>query len=445
MADVHPFRGIQYNPSKIKEFSEVVAPPYDIISPAEQENHYAKSPYNVIRLILGKEFPTDTDTDNRYTRAARFFKEWQETRVLTRDKEPSLYFYSQEFSVQERRFVREGFFALVRLEEYEKGVIIPHERTLSGPKVDRLMLMRSCQANFSPVFMLYADNSNDVMNRLKSGITVKPLIEVRDKDGVLHQFWRVKEQKILSEVEARFKKEPLFIADGHHRYETALNYRNEQRQKKAGYTGKESFNYMMMYLTPIEGKGMVILPYHRVLHSLSDFEFSAFEKKISETFDFETLNFYPENEREVRNHFIKRLEEKGRAGHAFGLCARGVNAYHILTLKQGCLRRKSDSSAVSQLDVMILESFIFDQILGITSERLREQKNIEYCHDSEEAFHLVREKGLQLACLLNPTRIEEVKSVALQGETMPQKSTYFYPKLLSGLLINPLDPEEEIG
>jgi uncharacterized protein (DUF1015 family) len=236
MADVHPFRGIQYNPLRIKEFREVVAPPYDIISPSEQEDHYARSPYSIIRLILGRKFPTDTDTDNRYTRAARFFKEWQETQVLTRDKEPSLYFYEQEFSVQGKSFVREGFFALVRLEEYEKGVIIPHERTLSGPKVDRLMLMRSCQANFSPVFMLYADNSNDVINRLKSGITAKPLIEVRDKDGVLHQFWRVKEQKILSEVGERFKKEPLFIADGHHRYETALNYRNECRQKKSKYT-----------------------------------------------------------------------------------------------------------------------------------------------------------------------------------------------------------------
>jgi len=200
MPEIHPFKCIVYNPAKIKDFNKVVAPPYDIISPSGQEEYYAKSPYNVIRLILGKEFPTDTDSDNRYSRAASFFREWQEEQILMRDGEPSLYFYAQEFSVEGRSFVREGFFALVKLEEYEKKIIIPHERTLSGPKVDRLMLMRSCQANFSPVFMLYADNSNDVINRLKSGVTAKPLIEVRDKDGVLHQFWRVKEQKILSEV-----------------------------------------------------------------------------------------------------------------------------------------------------------------------------------------------------------------------------------------------------
>jgi uncharacterized protein (DUF1015 family) len=445
MAEIHPFKGIVYNPAKITDFSTVVAPPYDIISPSEQEGYYAKNPYNVIRFILGKESSADTDSDNRYTRAASFFKKWQEDQILIRDKEPSFYFYVQEFSAQGKSFVREGFFALVRLEEYDRGVIIPHERTLSGPKVDRLKLMRSCQANFSPVFLLYPDSGNEVTGQLRSGIIDSPLIEVRDEKGVLHKFWRVVNQEILSWVKARLAKEPLFIADGHHRYETALNYRNECRQKKSNCTGKEGFNYMMMYLTPLEGKGLVILPYHRVLHSLSNFDFSTFEKKLKETFEVETLTFYPESEHDARHIFLKRLEEKGRDSHAYGLFARGANAYHILTLKKNSVTSESKTSPVSCLDVTILESLIFNQILGITSERLREQKNIEYCHDSEEAFHLVREKGLQLAFLLNPTRIEEVKAVALKGETMPQKSTYFYPKLLSGLVINRLDPEEEIG
>jgi uncharacterized protein (DUF1015 family) len=442
MSDIRPFRGIRYNPARINDFSTAVAPPYDIISPAEQESYYAKSTYNVIRLILGKEFSTDTDFDSRYTRAARFFKEWQDERILIRDEEPSFYFYAQEFSVQGKRFTREGFFALVRLEEYDKGIIIPHEKTLSGPKVDRLKLMQTCQANFSPVFGLYPDSRDEVIGQMKSAITGDPLIEVRDKDDVRHQFWRITNQEIISEVKAKLEKEPLFIADGHHRYETALNYRNECRQKKSNYTGKESFNYMMMYLTPLEGEGLVILPYHRVLHSLSNFDFSAFEKQVRETFEVETLAFHPEGEYDTRHIFLRRLEEKGGNGHAYGLFARGVNAYYILTLKQESVSQESKTSPVRSLDVTILEALIFNQILGITSERLRELKNIEYCHNSEEAFHLVKERGFQLAFLLNPTRIEEVKTVALRGETMPQKSTYFYPKLLSGLVINPLGTEE---
>jgi uncharacterized protein (DUF1015 family) len=444
MADIHPFRGIRYNPAKIADFSTVVAPPYDIISPSEQEGYYAKSPHNIIRLILGKKFPADTNSENRYTRADRFFKEWQEEQILVRDEESSLYFYTQEFLVREKRFISEGFFALVRMEEYKKGIIIPHERTLSAPKTDRLKLMRACQANFSPVFVLYPDIRDEVIGQLKSGITRNPLIEVRDKEGVFHQFWRVRDPEILSRIKVRLEKEPLFIADGHHRYETALNYRSECRLKKADYSGRESFNYMMMYLTPLEGKGLVILPYHRVLYSLPSFEFPSFEKKVQEAFDIETLSFHPENEHEVRNKFLIQLEKKGSDAHVYGLLTKGGNAYYILTLKRDRVRKESTSSPVSHLDVTILESLVFNQILGITSERLREQKNIEYCHVSEEAFHLVRDKGLQLAFILNPTRIEEVKEVALSGETMPQKSTYFYPKLLSGLVINRLDPEEEI-
>jgi uncharacterized protein (DUF1015 family) len=304
--------------------------------------------------------------------------------------------------------------------------------------------MQACQANFSPVFVLYPDKGDELIRYLKSGITGDPLIEIRDKKEVLHQFFPISDRGILSWVKGKLERKPLFIADGHHRYETALAYRNELRRKKPHYTGNESFNYMMMYLTSIEGKGLVILPYHRVLHSLSSFKFSTFEKKVKETFDIETLPFHQEGERETRTNFLKRLEKKGKDGHAFGLFVRGVNVYYILTLKPDSSTEGGIASHVSQLDVTILESLIFNKILGITSEQLRVQKNIEYVHDSEEAFYLIRDRGFQLAFILNPTRIEEVKAVATNGETMPQKSTYFYPKLLSGLVINRLDPDEEI-
>lgn len=444
MAEIYPFKGIRYNPEKISDMSLVVAPPYDVISPAEQEEYYAKSPYNIVRLILGKEFPTDSDTNNRYTRAAHFFTNWLENQVLIQDNEPSFYFYSQEFFLKDKRLVREGFFALIKLEEYRNGIIIPHERTLSAPKEDRFNLMCSCRANFSPIFLIYNDSGNKVLEKLKSEIKTKPLIEVKDEKGIVHRLWRLRGVELHKKIKESFNELPLIIADGHHRYETALRYRDECRKSRLKVTGREGFEYMMVYLTPFEGEGLVILPYHRVLHNLPGFDFYLFEKKVKETFEIETITFSYDEEKNACKFFLKRLEEKGRDGHAFGIFAHGVNAYYLLTIPDTQIERKEEFSLVNSLDVTILEKQVFEKILGIKSEHLKAQKNIGYIHDSEEAIRLVRDGGRQLAFLLNPPKKEEVRDIALRGETMPQKSTYFYPKLLSGLVINLLD-QEEIG
>lgn len=447
MAIVVPFKGVLYNPQKIDDVNKVTAPPYDIISPEQQEKYYQNSPHNVIRLILGKQFPGDTGSDNRYTRAASFFSQWQEESILIRDTDPCFYFYHQEFAGPGgKRVVREGFVGLVRLEDKDKGVVIPHEKTLDKPKADRLKLMEACQTNFSAIFSLYSDAEDGVNQMLKKVIDAAPLLEVTDEDKTLHQLWRVSQGHVLREVSSWLKDSPLFIADGHHRYETALNYRNLQLNKYPQSTGKESYNYVMMYLTSMEAEGLVIMPYHRVIQNLTGFNFSSFEKRLEDYFDIKTFAFKKENRMQVWNEFNEQLEEHGKTRPAFGMVGSGQHCYHLLVLKtEAFLSLTGDdegSESLKKLDVNVIESIVFKKVLGITSKDLQQQQNITYVHNGMEGLELVQTKGYQLAFLLNPTKSSEIRNIASRGETMPQKSTFFYPKLLSGLVINKIVPEE---
>ena len=449
MAIVVPFRGVLYSLEKIDDFSKVTAPPYDIISPEQQEGYYQNSPYNVIRLILGKQFPDDSDSDNRYTRAASFFNKWQEESVLRRDTDPSFYFYHQEFSGPGgRRMARDGFIGLVRLEEKEKGVVIPHEKTLDKPKADRLQLMEACKANFSSIFSLYSDSGDVINQMLRKVIDGLPLYAVTDEDTTLHQLWRVSQEDVIKEVFQRLKDNPLFIADGHHRYETALNYRNLELKKHPQSTGKEPYNYVMMYLTSMEGEGLVILPYHRVIQNLEGFNFSSFERELEKYFEIKPFDFNQENQMQVWNKFNEQLQENGKKLPAFGMYGSGQNCYHLLILKKEELLSMTDdeegSESLKKLDVNIIESIIFKRVLRISSKDLQQQQNITYVHESMGGLELVQTKGYQLAFFLNPTKASEIRDIASRGETMPQKSTFFYPKLLSGLVINKIVLDELI-
>ena len=447
MAIVVPFRGVLYNSRKTEDFSKVTAPPYDIISPEQQERYYQNSPHNVIRLILGKQSPDDSSTDNRYTRASVFFNKWQEESILERDTDPSFYVYHQEFSGPGgERIARDGFVGLVRLEDKDKGVVIPHEKTLDKPKADRLKLMEACQTNFSAIFSLYSD-AEDVINRMfKKAIDDAPLLEVTDEDKTLHQLWRVSQGHVLKEVSLRLKDSSLFIADGHHRYETALNYRNLERKKYPQSTGKESYNYVMMYLTSMEAEGLVIMPYHRVIQNLKGFDFASLKNKLEDYFEIKSFAFNQENRIQVWNEFNKQLAEDGKQQPAFGMVGSGQNCYHLLVLKReeflSLTGDEGGSESLKKLDVNVIESIIFKKVLGITSKDLQQQQNITYVHDGMEGLELVQAKGYQLAFLLNSTKSSEIRDIASRGETMPQKSTFFYPKLLSGLVINKIVPEE---
>ena len=449
MAIVIPFRGILYNQEKVGDCKQVTAPPYDIISPEQQDQYYEKSEFNVIRLILGKQFPDDTEKNNRYTRAADTFNQWQEESILKRDEEPALYYYHQEFSVPGGgREARDGFICLVRLEDKEKGVVIPHEKTLDKPKADRLQLMKFCSANFSQIFSLYSDPEDGVLQLLKEGIKGAPLIDVTDEDQTLHQLWRVSKSEVLSEVSQRLSEQSLFIADGHHRYETALNYRNYMAADQPHKTGKEPFNYVMMYLTPMESEGMLILPYHRVIHNIEQFNFGFFEKKLNEYFEVTSFPFNGNTKPDVWKQFNKQLQERGKIRPAFGMYGAGQSSFHLLLLREQVYDSFTDteesSSILKKLDVNVIESCIFKGVLGITSKDLQQQENISYVHDSDEGLALVEDRGYQLAFFLNDTKSSEIRDVSARGETMPQKSTFFYPKLLSGLVINKIEPDESI-
>jgi len=439
MAKIVPFRALRYNLEQVKNPAAVMAPPYDVISPALQENLYSRDPANVVRLILGKKNAGDDESSNCYTRAAVDFESWQQKKVLIRDIEPSIYLYDQQYPVEGLgTVVRKGIMALTRIEDFSSGVVKPHEKTLSGPKTDRLNLTKACGANFSPIFSLYSDPCC-VLEALNRGQKERsPDVEVADDDGVIHRLWQVTDPSIIRKAQDLLDSKPLFIADGHHRYETAINYRNYMREKNPDYTGKELFNYVLMYFANMEDQGMLIFPTHRLLHNLQGFNLSTFLDSLGIYFDVEKEAIEP-SDPEARKKAARVLQEKGNEGHVFGLFAGGNTLYYLKLKDESVMDRFFDEKApkaLRTLDVSILHRLILEDILGITAEAQELQTNLKYVKNMDEPFSLVESGEMQLAFLLNATRMSEVRDVANAGEKMPQKSTYFYPKLLTGLVIN---------
>lgn len=439
MARIVPFRGLRYRLDRVNDPATVMAPPYDVISPALQESLYQRNPHNVVRLILGRTAPADTATDNRYTRAASDFSVWQQDGVLQRDAAPSLYLYDQIYALEDGSSVtRQGFIALTRIEDFSSGVVKPHEKTLAGPKADRLLLTRACQANFSPIFSLYADPGCTLESHSRCYKDQTPAVDVADDDGVRHRLWCVDEPAFIAQAQALLDRKPLFIADGHHRYETALNYRNEQREQHPGFTGQEPFNFVLMYFSNMEDQGMTIFPTHRVLFGLAAFDAERLLRELAEFFTIEVQALNPENPAQLAAA-RQRLAELGAIGRTIG-CYAGGERFCYLTLKdEAVMDRCFDPGApraLRTLDVSILHRLILEGQLGLSTQAQEQQTNLRYVKGFEEPFALVRRGEGQVAFLMNATRIGEVRDVANAGEKMPQKSTYFYPKLLTGLVIN---------
>lgn len=438
MAIIAPFRGILYNPEKIGDMSGVVAPPYDVISPEGQERLYQKSDYNIVRLDFGKENPSDNQDNNRYTRAATDFKAWQEAGIIARDEIPAIYTYEQDYRLKDGTIkTRKGFMSLVRLEELDSGVILPHERTLSGPKTDRLNLTRACSANFSPIFSLYSDPDKRTSRLLSGETKASPIVNIRDEDGISHRLWRVTGEEVISGLVKEMSDKSIFIADGHHRYETALNYRNEMREKHPNYTGKEGFNFTLMYFSNMDDEGLTVFPTHRLIYGVKGFDPAAFEERLSENFEIERFPqpFTEEN-------LVKRLREKGTNNHSFGVYSGGWDHAAVITLRNEGIMDElvhEHSRAYRRLDVTILHTLIIERILGISKESQERKENIEYIQDEVEGLSRVKEGKRQILFILNPTKVSEVEEVARAMDKMPQKSTYFYPKLLTGLVINMIE------
>ena len=427
MIEVIPFRGLLYNLDITGPLDELTAPPYDVISPLQQEALYQKHPNNVIRLILGKEFESDTDTDNRYIRSAQVFKDWINKEILKKDDKPGFYIYSQEYEFGGGKFCRVGFFARVKLEDFNEGNICPHEFTLSKAKTDRTKLLNACHANFSPIFGLYSDPESKIDFYLNQGTKSEPLSVIND-GKVIHKIWRLTDYTKNQLICDIIRDKKIYIADGHHRYETALAFAKENEE-----TIPDS-SHVMMFLTNMDSGGMSIFPIHRIAKSPTPFDHEAFLKRASEYFEVIPWNT------EVSGDEIKsRLVEFGKERIIFCVYM-GKNQTYTLMVNDPRnilpLLDKNESKDLQVLDVMQLHAIIFREILKIDTRKKESQRFVGYKVNADEAMASVDEGDYDIAFFMNPTPIQEVRRLAGMGIRLPQKATFFYPKLLSGLVIN---------
>ncbi|MDD5382553.1 MAG: DUF1015 domain-containing protein [Candidatus Margulisbacteria bacterium] len=444
MVKVFPFEGILYNKEKLKNLSKVFTPPYDVISPQEQDGFYDIHDFNFIRLILGKEFSGDGEYNNKYIRSAAFLDGWLRHKLLVKDQKPAFYLYEQRFKVGSKKYSRLGFIGLLRLEDMGRGKVFPHEATHSRPKLDRLQLMRTTSANLESIFSLYNDEKGKVGKILKKFMKRKPLIDVSDKDKVVHRLWKIDRKPAIAKIVKEMKDKAVFIADGHHRYEAALRFKNELKLKNTKFSEEESYNHIMMYFTSMEDKGLVILPIHRVIRNLAYFDSVRFESDLGQFYTVEQYKANKKTAERTRKKLLRDMEKQGTDKHCFGLYL-GNYRYFLLTLKDEKMVEEmveeEKPKAWKKLDTNILHFTIFDRLLAISQET---EDKVIYVKDEAEAVQLVDEKGCQAAFFLNPTKIEEIFAIASKLEKMPQKSTYFYPKLLSGLVINKIVHGEKI-
>lgn len=442
MATIYPFRAWRYNPLAVK-LDDVVTQPYDKISPAMQQAYYERSQYNLVRIILGLPELFDAERgESVYMRAARDFKAWREQGVFVQEKDPCIYTYSQTFTVPGTDVTKErrGFIAIGKLHGYAEKVVYRHEYTLSKPKSDRLNLLKATRAHFGQIFMLYSDPACTVEKILYDGAAA-PDAEVTDEYDVVHKLWRISDPAAIRLLTTAMADKKLIIADGHHRYETALNYAKEhapaqppaETETATGLLPRPPYPEaaVMMTFVNMDSEGLVILPTHRVVHSLESFDPLAFAKAAEAYFEVTKL---PEGE---AANLIETLKAEKNV------------AFVAVTGAGDCLLRAKPEAAASalaelpapqrQLDLSYLHTILLDRILGLDAEKVREQTNIRYLRDASEAVDQVRRGEANVAFLTNPVTMEQLKEVAFAGSVMPQKSTDFYPKLLSGLAIYALE------
>ncbi len=428
MLRIAPFKGVLYNREKVP-LDKVVAPPYDIISPLEQKRFYELHPANVIRLILGKTFPGDNSNNNRYKRAAKFYADWLRNGTLVLDDIPSIYIYRVDFMEEGRKKTRIGFIALASLKGTDRK-LIPHERTFSGPKKDRLNLMRACRTNFSQIFTLYSDSKNRITRLLKPFMDKTPPIKARYKDEE-HFIWKLSDCAAIDKIKKIIQNKDIFIADGHHRYETALAFSREMMKKNYGYSLFPGSHYAMLYFSNMDEEGLSIYPTHRLVKEGS-FEKERL-KKLEEFFDIVSFRF--KSSASFKKALRNAAEILKKERQSFGLLAGGKKEINVFILKDmSFIRRfiKGDFSDTKRnLSVTIVDEGVLKGFLKINNF----EKNISYTRDAEDARGKIEKGHFSHAFLLNSATLKELKAIASVGERMPHKSTYFYPKLISGFII----------
>ncbi|MDR0867579.1 MAG: DUF1015 domain-containing protein [Planctomycetota bacterium] len=427
---IQPFAGWRYDPGKV-DYAKVATPPYDVIDAAQQTALYQRDDRNLIRLILGREFPTDTDADNRYSRAAAHLDAWRAEGLFVGDQ-PAIYVYQMDFTLGEETVSQRGFFARVLLSDWSTGGIYPHEKTLSGPKADRLKLMRATRGNLEPVFGLLTDPTGGVSQSLYQMCDYDTAADFTDGDGVRHRLW-VLDSPAAAEFCRGCGREHIFIADGHHRYETALNYRNEVRDamrragQPVGEFGALAEDYIMMYIAPDSDPGLAIFPTHRLLYGVAGLD--TLLKRLTTNFTVAKVADLTALRKKMSEHLAP----------AFGWIT-GAGMYFVGLDDDAVMNTRAADAvpAWRKLDVAVLHLLILDDLLGIDEDKLARKENLFYTHSAEDALNAVKTKrdGIQGAFLLRPTTMEQVRQVSRAGATMPQKSTYFYPKVASGMVLN---------
>ncbi len=436
MAEIRPFRGVHYNQQLINDLSAVICPPYDIITPQMQQELYRRSEYNFVRVEYNRELPQDTAEDNKYTRSAATLEQWLEQGILKVDEAPAVYLHDQYFIYQRKEYKRRGIIACVRLEEWDKMVVRPHEGTLDGPKSDRLSLLWALQANTSSILALFEDQRQRISSLLTAQESNKPIISLRSTTGESHYVWAITEPEVINQICSSLTHQPLYIADGHHRYESALAYQRERHACSASVSEDEAFNFVMITLVDLADPGLLILPPHRLVRGISKSTLNEFMAKVESFFEVDGLSLsIPDVWQQVDDLLTGEVGQIKLA--IFGLAAERL---FVLRLRDFAAASQMmpyfHTELYKRLDVSVVDHIILEKMLGLGSGR--EEAILDYSYDRQDAVNRVLDQEYQLAILLKPVRPEVIKTIADAGDRMPRKSTYFYPKPPAGLVFNRL-------
>ena len=435
MATILPFKGLRYNSEKIKDISKVITPPYDVISEKERDDYYQLHPDNIIRLILSKELPGDDQSSNKYTRSAESFETWRKEEILKEEAEPAIYIYAQEFTLSGKKYIRRGFISLVKLEDFQTGEIYPHEHTLAKPKEDRMNLMKACDANLSQVFTFFEDEDATISSFLHKVSEGDPNIDFTDIYGVRNSLWAIKDKAIIEALITQMKDRALFIADGHHRYETALFYRDlvNGTKKEQNSNGDSPADYIMMMCVSMEDPGLVILPTHRLARNVKDLDPEKIKSSLNEVFDISDMGSDCD-----ADMLTQKLSEDSHKHKIAMYIGEGDKKFYILTLRDEKLLDPiltGEYVEWKSIDTGILHGVIFDRALGIQAKNISKSENVKYNQGVEDSVTRVNEGEYQIAFFLNPTKIGQIKEIATKRHKMPPKATYFYPKLMTGMVV----------
>lgn len=434
MVEVKPLNAIVYNQEKV-DMNDVIAPPYDVILDDYREELYKRSPYNIVKLILAKGSKDLSDPDNRYDEARKNFHQWLEKQVLIKLDTPCILYILQKYTTENgRNIIRKGFIARNKIEDFSTKKILPHEFTMGGPKEDRLNLTKKCKANFSQIFMVYSDPQKQIENSVD--LTGTPFIDVTDDNGVQNVVYKIEDAKTIALIEKVMADKTLLIADGHHRYETAMNYRNYLKEQEI--ENKES-EYVMSYFTNLDDENLLVFPTHRIITKW--IEPYVLLEKVKKYFDVKDFQFDGKNKQDVKAEFLQAIEDANEKQISMGLYMKNVNNFYLLTLRENVdliLDEFEVPDVLKKLDLTVLHKVLVTKEFGYSDQEQMAQDGIKYIKQESEAFDLIDSGKAEASFIMAYPKIKDIKEISQAGFRMPQKSTYFYPKLLSGIVINPL-------